>query len=85
LTIKLRDENEERALAAIKRYVLENFDEELGDLRSALLLDFILKTVGPAVYNQAIADAQAYLVERASDLESTCYEPEFDYWADKAR
>ena len=83
MSIKLSKDVEERVLTAIKRYVLENFEEELGDLRAALFLDFVLKTMGPTVYNQAIADAQGYLLERASDLETTCYEPEIDYWEGK--
>ncbi|MFH1501617.1 MAG: DUF2164 domain-containing protein [Candidatus Eisenbacteria bacterium] len=83
MSIRLKEEIEERALAAIKRYVLESFEEEFGDLRASLLLDFVLKTVGPAIYNQAISDAQAYLLERAGDMETTCYEPEVDYWEEK--
>jgi uncharacterized protein (DUF2164 family) len=83
VSIKLSKDVEERVLAAIKRYVLENFEEDLGDLRATLFLDFVLNTMGPTVYNQAIADAQAYLLERASDLETTCYEPEVDYWQEK--
>lgn len=84
MSIKLAEDAEGRVLEAIKRYVLENFEEELGDLRASLLLDFVTKTIGPAIYNRAIADAQAYLLERAGDLETTCYEPEVDYWEDKA-
>jgi hypothetical protein len=45
-----------------------------------LLLDFCVREIGPAVYNQAIADAQAYFQGRVADLEGVCYEPEFVYW-----
>ena len=31
-------------------------------------------------YNQAIADAQAYFLEKASDLDGVRYEAEFDFW-----
>ena len=44
------------------------------------LLGFVLKEIGPSIYNAAIGDAQAFLRDRLADLEATCYEPEFTYW-----
>ncbi len=85
MSIRFPKEQEERLLSAIKRYVLENFEEDLGDLRASLFLDFVLKAIGPAIYNQAIADAQAFLLKSTGDLEATCYEPESDYWKDEPR
>ena len=55
-------------------------EEEIGDLKTGLLLDYILKEVGPTIYNQAITDAQAYFQEKAVDLDGACYEAEFCYW-----
>jgi uncharacterized protein (DUF2164 family) len=43
-------------------------------------LDFILQEIGPAVYNLAIADAQARLQQRVADLTSELYAVEFPYW-----
>ena len=59
-------------------------DEEIGDLKAGLLLDYCLQEIGPAVYNQAIADAQSYFTGRVADLEGVCHEEEFGYWP-KAR
>ena len=55
-------------------------DGEAGELKAALLLDFCLKEVGPSVYNQAIADAQAVMLENVSDLDGSCYMEEYGYW-----
>ena len=44
------------------------------------LLEFMLKEIGPSVYNGAITEAQAFLRARLGDLEATCYEPEFPHW-----
>jgi uncharacterized protein (DUF2164 family) len=65
---------------SIKRYVAENFAEDIGDLKAGLMLDFFLKEMAPSIYNQAIADAQTYFQARVADLEGVCYEPEFSYW-----
>ena len=78
--IKLKKETETRLLDSIKRYFAENLDEDIGDLKASLLLEFILKEIGPGIYNQAINDAQAYMQDKLNDIDLTCYEPEFGYW-----
>lgn len=80
MSIKLQKEIKERALVSIKRYFEEIMDESIGDLKAGLLLEFILKEIGPSVYNQAIADAQTFMHDRLTDLECTCTEPEFEYF-----
>ena len=71
--------------ASIKRYVAENLDEEIGDLKAGLFLEFCLKEIGPSIYNQAIADAQAYLTGHLTDLDGVCQEDEFGYWPPAGR
>ena len=78
--IKLPPETEERLVSSIKRYVAENLDDEIGDLKATLLLEFVNKEIGPSIYNQAIKDAQAHLHDRVRDLDESCSEPEFGYW-----
>lgn len=51
--------------------------EEIGDLKAGLFFDFILTELGPTIYNQAIADAQAFLEERVADLGGACAQTEF--------
>jgi uncharacterized protein (DUF2164 family) len=84
MAITLPSEKTKQLLASIKRYAAENLDEDIGDLKAGMLLDFCLVEIGPAVYNKAIADAQAYFQERAIDLEGVCYEPEFSFWSTTA-
>jgi uncharacterized protein (DUF2164 family) len=72
------------AIGSIQRYFSENMDEPIGQLEAGSLLSFILKEIGPMVYNKAIADAQARLQERVAELDVEVYEEEFSYWS-KAR
>lgn len=67
-------------LASIKRYVAEELEQDIGDLKAGSLLDYALKEIGPTIYNQAILDAQTYFQERALDLESIFSQREFGYW-----
>jgi len=76
LKIKLSKEQRKDLIAAIKSYFLENIDEEIGDLKAGLLLDFFMGKLSPPIYNQAIKDARAYFQRKVEDLDGTCYQPE---------
>ena len=83
MSIKLSKEVEQRLLASIQRYCGENMDEEVGELKAKLLLDFCLREIGPSVYNQAILDAQGAMQDKIAEIETVCYETEFAYWKKK--
>ena len=85
MAIEIAPETTNQLKASIKRYIAENLEEEIGDLKAGLLLDYCVKEIGPAIYNQAIADAQAYFSGRVVDLEGVCHEDEFTYWAPSGR
>jgi len=80
MAIQLSKETQQHLTSSIKLFFLEQMDEEIGDLRASFFLEFCLKEIGPSIYNQAIADAQAYLHERIGDMDGACYEPAFGYY-----
>ncbi len=75
--ITLPADQRKQAMAALRAYFTANMDEEIGDLKAGLLLDFVLSELAPSVYNQAIADARTFFEERTSDLGAICYHDEF--------
>jgi uncharacterized protein (DUF2164 family) len=77
--IELPKQQRADAIASIQRYFEENL-EPIGDLPAGLLLNFFLEEIGPAVYNQAIIDAQGRLQQQLSDLSGELYADEFQYW-----
>jgi uncharacterized protein (DUF2164 family) len=81
MAIKLTPEITKRLHGSIKRFAAEHLDEDMGDLKAALVLDFVLKEIAPTIYNHAIIDAQTYFQGRVADLEGVCHEKEFAYWA----
>lgn len=78
--IPISDDARKRAIASIRRYFAENLDDEIGELKAALFLDYILTEHGPTIYNQAIADAKSFFDERSADLGAVCYRTEFAFW-----
>jgi uncharacterized protein (DUF2164 family) len=80
MTITLTDDARKHSVASIKRYFLEELDQDIGELKSGLVLEFFLKEIAPTIYNGAIADAQTYVRDRLVDLEGACSAPEFAFW-----
>lgn len=80
MAIRIERETRQRMVESIRRYFEQELDEEIGDLQAGFLLDYCLKEICPTVYNQAIADAQAWMLGRVEDLESSLYEPELGFW-----
>ena len=83
MTIKLGTELHSRFIASIKRYFTESLDDDIGDLKASLLLDFLLREIGPSIYNRAVADAQARIQDAALELDNSCYEADLGYWTRK--
>ena len=83
--VTITDEARKQAVASMKRYFAEELDQDIGDLKAGLLLDYFLKELGPTVYNCAIADARTFFQERAADLDGVCYRAEFPYWSKQQR
>lgn len=80
IPIEISKQSRADAIASLQRYFEENLAEPIGDLPAGLLLNFFLEEVGPAIYNQAILDAQARMQQRVSDLNGELYADEFQYW-----
>ncbi|MEM7244820.1 MAG: DUF2164 domain-containing protein [Acidobacteriota bacterium] len=65
-------------LTAVQAFLQEHFDEEVGELRAGLVLDFVLEQAGPSFYNLGVRDSQALLQDRLLDLEADLQRPEPD-------
>jgi uncharacterized protein (DUF2164 family) len=66
--IRLSKEKREQMTADIKSYFLTERDEELGELGSGLMLDFIIEKLAPEFYNQGVEDACRYMGDRVEDV-----------------
>ena len=71
MPLSLPDDTTRQLVESIQVYFRDECDEEMGELRASLLLEFILAEIGPSVYNQALRDAQAHLRRTVDDLDVT--------------
>ncbi len=65
--LKFSKHQETEIVEALQTYFSDNL-EPITQLQAYLLLDFILKTIGPEIYNLAIEESYAYLQAKLEDL-----------------
>jgi uncharacterized protein (DUF2164 family) len=80
MAVTLPSDSTKQAVASITRFCTDELDVEVSGIQATMLLAFLLKEIGPSIYNAGVGDAQTFLRDRLGDLEATCYEPEFAYW-----
>jgi uncharacterized protein (DUF2164 family) len=80
--IELSKQDRADALASLKRYIRENLAlaEPIGDLGVEMLLNYFIEEIGPVIYNRAVADAQARMLQRVQDLDGELFSEPFQYW-----
>jgi len=74
-----------RLKPSVQRFFADELEMDLGEMQASLVVTYVLKEIGPLVYNQAIRDAEQFISQRVADLEASCYEKEFTYWSDQPR
>lgn len=80
MAIRIGDDVRKELLESLRRFFREELDEEVGDLKAELVLGYLLEELAPVVYNQGVADAQAWMQGRLEDLDSSLWQPELVYW-----
>jgi uncharacterized protein (DUF2164 family) len=76
MRIQLSDDRRARVLSSLKGYFSDHFDEPLSDFRAEALLDFVIRELGPSVYNQGVRDACSFIQHKLGDIEGEVYETE---------
>jgi uncharacterized protein (DUF2164 family) len=66
--IKLTKEQREDMITSIKDYFSTERDEEIGDLASSRILDFIIDELAIEFYNQGVYDSYKYMTRSIDDL-----------------
>lgn len=69
MRIKLSDDRKRDALAHLQNLFQREFDEDISDFRANLILELFMKSLGPAIYNQAVQDVRAHLQGKLDDLD----------------
>ena len=80
MAIDLSRDDRREAVASLEEYFRQEFEKEIGEMRAGFVLDYILEEIAPLAYNQGVADAQRYFLEKTEDLKGSCFEHPFTHW-----
>ena len=69
MTLELEEQRRKRLLGDIQAFFEAKLDDDIGDLKARLVLDFFMNEIAPEVYNQALGDAQAWMQDRLQYLD----------------
>ena len=75
MRFELDDARRAQLTEALRGFYLSELDEEISAFRAEQVLDFLLRLVGPQLYNQAVQDARAYMQRKLDDLDGEVYFP----------
>jgi len=78
MQIRLSDERRERLIDVMRKFWMEELDEELSEFRARRILEILIREIGAPVYNQAVQDARKLMLERLAEIEGDLLEPESD-------
>lgn len=62
--IELDKHRRERLIDEIRNYFASEHDEPIGELKAGLILDEMIKMLGPDFYNKGVEDAKSYITHR---------------------
>ena len=71
--ITLSEERRERLVGQLQTLFQSEFAEALSACRAEQVLELMLKTLGPGIYNQAVQDVRAHLQSKLDDLDGEVY------------
>jgi len=74
--LQFSDEEKSRIVQKVKRYFLEELDQEIGSFDAQFLIEFFAEEVGAHFYNCGLHDAQAFYSSKIEEIGDSIYELE---------
>jgi uncharacterized protein (DUF2164 family) len=73
MAIKLPKEQKTEIIRNIQSYFEEERSEILGELGADQLIDFMIKELGPYIYNKAVDDSRKLISEKMNQIDDELY------------
>jgi len=68
--------DKEALIKKLQAHMSDELDRELSRFEAEFLLDFIVKDIGPYLYNQGVYDSKKLIEKRFEGIAETLYELE---------
>ena len=73
IPIKLPKEQKDMIVEDLRVFFEEERSETIGNLEAELFIDFMIKEIGPFLYNKGIEDARQLVIERLAFVDEELY------------
>lgn len=73
MQISLDPVRRQRVTAHLQKLFASEFDETLSEFRAQQIIDMMIRTKGPAIYNQAVQDVRAHMQGKLDDLDGEVF------------
>jgi uncharacterized protein (DUF2164 family) len=73
ITIKLPREEKDEIIEKVRTYFETERSETIGEIGAEQLIDFMIKELGPYLYNKGITDARVLINEKINQIEDELY------------
>ncbi|QMV44838.1 DUF2164 domain-containing protein [Cohnella cholangitidis] len=73
ISLKLPKEEKDVIVRNVQAYFEEERSETIGALGAEQFIDFMIKELGPHIYNKAIADVRSIIHEKNNQLDDELY------------
>lgn len=73
IPIKLPKEQKTEIIRNVQAFFEVERSEEIGELGAEQLIDFMIKELGPYIYNKAIEDARHAIHEKINQIDDELY------------
>ena len=73
IPINLPKEQKDEIIQRLRTFYEVERSESIGELAAEQIIDFMLKEIGPFVYNKAIADVRQMMDQKAMQIEEELY------------
>lgn len=73
MQISLEPVRRQRVTAHLQKLFASEFDETLSEFRAQQIIDMMIRTMGPAIYNQAVQDVRAHMQGKLDDLDGEVF------------
>lgn len=68
MNMTLSDDRRDALTGHLQSLFADEFDEDLSVYRASEIIDLMLRTLGPLVYNQAVEDVRTHFQAKLDDL-----------------
>ncbi len=70
MKIKISPIQKERLRQKVIALFMDDFDEEISDFKADQILDAFIEKLAPDIYNTAIQDMKAFMINQLEDLDA---------------